>query len=69
MCSTKTIEEARAHAEATRMVGSSEAQVVAAVGKAQAEQMRMKAAEYKMFGDAAITAQVLEALPKVRTIK
>lgn len=47
------------------MTGSSEASAIEAVGKAEAEGMRQKAAAYKMYGDAALTALVLEALPKV----
>ena len=39
------------------------------VGKAEAERMRMKAAVYKQYGDAAIMNIVLESLPKVSTIK
>ena len=50
------------------MTGSSEASAIEAVGKAEAEGMRQKAAAYKMYGDAALTALVLEALPKVTTI-
>jgi len=48
------------------MTGSSEASAIEAVGKAEAEGMRQKAAAYKMYGDAALTSLVLEALPKVR---
>uniref|UniRef100_A0A914VGK8 Band 7 domain-containing protein n=1 Tax=Plectus sambesii TaxID=2011161 RepID=A0A914VGK8_9BILA len=62
---TKVIEEARAHAEATKMKGSAQAAVIQAVGRAEAEKMRMKAGAYKQYGDAAITALVLEALPKI----
>ncbi len=36
-------------------------------GVAEADQMRMKAAAYKQYGDAAVTALVLESLPKVMT--
>lgn len=39
------------------------------VGKAEAERMRMKAAVYKQYGDAAIMNIVLESLPKVRKTK
>jgi uncharacterized membrane protein YqiK len=63
---TKTIEEARAQAEATKMKGAAQAAVIQAIGRAEAEEMRMKAGAYKQYGDAAITALVLEALPKVR---
>lgn len=47
------------------MTGASEASAIEAVGKAEAEGMRQKAAAYKMYGDAAMTSLVLEALPKV----
>ena len=50
------------------MTGSSEASAIEAVGKAEAEGMRQKAAAYKMYGDAALTSLVLEALPKVRQL-
>ena len=33
--------------------------------RAEAEQMRMKAAAYAQYGDAAVMSLVLEALPKV----
>lgn len=48
-----------------QMVGSAEAAAIEAIGKAEAERMRQKAAAYKMYGDAAMTALILEALPKV----
>lgn len=48
------------------MTGASEATAIEAIGKAEAERMRQKAAAYKMYGDAAMTALVLEALPKVK---
>ena len=35
------------------------------MGKAEAERMRMKAAAYKQYSDAAILALTLEALPKI----
>lgn len=34
-------------------------------GKAEAEQMRVRADAYKQYGDAAIASLVLEALPKI----
>jgi len=42
-----------------------EASAIEQVGKAEAERMRMKAAVYKQYGDAAIMNIVLEALPKI----
>ena len=38
---------------------------IEAVGRAEAEKMRMKASAYKQYGDAAIMALVLEALPQI----
>ena len=38
---------------------------ILAVNRAEAEQMRMKAAAYAQYGDAAVMSLVLEALPKV----
>ena len=49
----------------SQMTGESEAAAIEAIGKAEAERMRQKAAAYKMYGDAAMTALILEALPKV----
>merc|ERR1740124_1788454 len=57
---TKTVEAARADGEKIRLIGAAEA-----VGRAEAEKMRMKASAYKQYGDAAILALVLEALPQI----
>merc|ERR1712080_237586 len=57
---TKTVEAARADGEKIRLLGATEA-----VGRAEAERMRMKASAYKQYGDAAILALVLEALPQI----
>merc|ERR550519_1534892 len=62
---TKTVEAARADAEKIRLIGAAEARAVEAVGRAEAERMRMKASAYKQYGDAAIMAMVLEALPQI----
>lgn len=59
------MEVARAEGEKIKKIGGAEAYAIEAVGKAEAERMRMKAAAYKQYGDAAIMALVLEALPKV----
>lgn len=56
---------AQAHAEKIRKVGEAEALSIEAVGKAEAEKMRLKAEAYQQYGEAAKTAMVLEALPKV----
>ena len=47
------------------MVGAAEAKSIEAVGKAQAESMRMKAKAYQQYGDEAIMALVLESLPEI----
>lgn len=47
------------------MIGGAEAFAIEAIGKAEAERMRMKAAAYKQYSDAAILALTLESLPKV----
>jgi len=62
---TQTVAAAQAEAEKIKKLGSAEAYAIEAVGKAEAERMRMKAAVYKQYGDAAIMSLVLEALPKV----
>lgn len=56
---------AQAEAEKIRFIGEAEAGSIEAVGKAEAEKMRLKAEAYQQYGDAAKTALVLEALPKV----
>ena len=62
---TKTVESAKAEGEKIRLIGGAEARAVEAVGRAEAERMRMKASAYKQYGDAAILSLVLEALPQV----
>jgi flotillin len=47
------------------LIGAAEARSIEAVGRAEAEQMRMKASAYKQYGDAAILSMVLEALPQI----
>lgn len=46
-------------------VGAAEAAAIEAIGKAEAERMRQKAAAYKQYGDAAMMSLILESLPKV----
>ncbi|KAJ9586295.1 hypothetical protein L9F63_020058, partial [Diploptera punctata] len=62
---TQTVEVAKAEAEKIKKIGAAEAYAIEGVGKAEAERMRMKAAVYKQYGDAAIMSLVLEALPKI----
>merc|ERR1719462_945113 len=62
---TKMVESARADGERIKLIGGAEAKAVEAVGRAEAERMRMKASAYKQYGDAAVLALVLEALPQI----
>jgi len=62
---TQTVESARADAEKIRLLGGAEASAIEAVGKAEAERMRLKASAYKQYGEAAMLSLVLESLPKV----
>lgn len=59
------MEQARAEAERIRLLGGAEAAAIEAVGKAEAEKMRLKASAYKQYGEAAMLSLVLETLPKV----
>lgn len=63
---TQTVNAAIAEAERIRLIGGAEAQALEAVGMSEAERMRMKAAVYKKYGEAAILNIALNALPKVR---
>lgn len=56
---------AKAEAEKIRLIGEAEAHALEAVGVSEAERMRMKAAIYKKYGEAAILNITLNALPKV----
>merc|ERR1719493_520934 len=62
---TKTVETAKAEGEKIKLIGAADARAVEAVGRAEAERMRMKASAYKQYGDAAILALVLESLPQI----
>lgn len=59
------MEIAKAEGEKIKKIGAAEAFTIEAIGKAEAERMRMKANVYKSYGEAAVMALVLEALPKV----
>ena len=61
----QTDREAKATADGTKLVAAAEAEAIEAVGGAQAERMRSRAAAYKTYSDAAILSMTLEALPKV----
>merc|ERR1711990_865663 len=62
---TRVVETAKADGEKIRLIGGAEARAVEAVGKAEAESMRLKAAAYQQYGDAAVMSLVLEALPSI----
>ncbi|CAG5044486.1 unnamed protein product [Parnassius apollo] len=62
---TQTVEAAKADAERIKVLGLAEANAIGDVGKADAERMLAKAKVYKQYGDAAMMALVLEALPKI----
>lgn len=59
------MEVAKAEADKIRLIGAAEATAIEAVGKAEAERMRLKAAAYRQYGEAAMLNLVLETLPKV----
>ena len=59
------VEKARADAEKIKLIGAAEATAIENVGRSEAEAMRLKAAAYKQYGEAAILSLVFEALPKV----
>ncbi|CAF95550.1 unnamed protein product [Tetraodon nigroviridis] len=61
----KTVLISQAEAEKIRRIGEAEAFSIEAIGKAEAEKMRLKAEAYQQYGEAAKTALVLEALPKI----
>ncbi|XP_054155157.1 flotillin-2-like [Oppia nitens] len=61
----QTIEASRADSQRTKVIGAADAYAIEAIGKAEAERMRMKAAAYKQYSDAAILSITLEALPKI----
>merc|ERR1719221_1578058 len=62
---TRVVESAKADGEKIRLIGGAEARAVEAVGRADAESMRLKASAYKQYGDAAVMSLVLEALPSI----
>ncbi|KZC09313.1 Flotillin-2, partial [Dufourea novaeangliae] len=62
---TQTVNAATAEAEKIRLIGEAEAHALEAIGVSEAERMRMKAAVYKKYGEAAILNIALNALPKI----
>ena len=67
-CRIQKVEAARGDAEKIRLIGEAEATSIEAVGKAEAERMRLKASAYKQYGEAAMASLILETLPKVCTL-
>lgn len=63
--SKQTIEIAGAEGEKIKLIGAAEAYTIEAMGKAEAQRMKMKAQVYNQYGEAAIMSIVLEALPKI----
>uniref|UniRef100_A0A8C5PNT2 Flotillin n=1 Tax=Leptobrachium leishanense TaxID=445787 RepID=A0A8C5PNT2_9ANUR len=61
----KQVLTAQAEGEKIRKVGEAEASVLEAIGRAEAEKMRLKAAAYQHYGEAAKMAIVLDALPQI----
>ncbi|KAL1454262.1 hypothetical protein WDU94_010534 [Cyamophila willieti] len=61
----QTIELAKAEACKIRTLGQADAGAAELVGRSEAERMRLKAQVFKQYGDAAIMALVLDALPKI----
>uniref|UniRef100_A0A3P9MI20 Flotillin n=1 Tax=Oryzias latipes TaxID=8090 RepID=A0A3P9MI20_ORYLA len=64
----KKILIAQAEAEKIRKIGEAQAATTEAVGRAEAEKMKLKAEAYQQYGDAAKTALVLSALPKIASV-
>lgn len=62
---TQVVEKAKADAEKIKLIGAAEATAIENIGRAEAEAMRLKAAAYKQYGEAATLSLVIEALPKV----
>ena len=62
---TQLVEKARADAEKIKLIGAAEATAIENVGRSEAEAMRLKAAAYKLYGEAATLSLVFEALPKI----
>ena len=63
--STQKVLLAQAEADGIRAQGIARAAALQAVGKAEAERMRLRAEAYNKYGDAALLSLVLDALPRV----
>ena len=64
----QTVETARAEAERIKRIGEAEAGAVESVGASEADRLSRKAAAFKLYGEAAVMAMVLETLPQVGEI-
>lgn len=62
---SQKVKKAEGQAEKLRRIGKAEAQVIEAIGTAEANKMSMKAVAYEEYGHAATTKLVLDALPKI----
>jgi len=60
---TRTLTIAQAEAERTKLLGAADARAQGAIGRAEAQGMKVKAEAYKQYGDAAPVSMVLEVLP------
>lgn len=59
------LKNAEGEAQKIRLLGAADAAAIEAIGKAEAQQMELKAAAYKQYGEAAKMKLVLDALPKI----
>merc|ERR1711892_1269598 len=59
------LKNAEGEAQKIRLLGGAEAAAIEAIGKAEAQEMELKAAAYKQYGEAAKMKLVLDALPKI----
>ena len=59
------MKSAEGEAQKIRLLGGAEAAAIEAIGKAEAQEMELKAAAYKQYGEAAKMKLVLDALPKI----
>lgn len=62
---TTRVLEATGEAEGIKAIGAAEAQTIKLKGEAEANAMSARAGAYKDYGDAALMALILEALPKI----
>jgi len=59
------LKNAEGEAQKIRLLGAADAAAIEAIGKAEAQQMELKASAYKQYGEAAKMKLVLDALPKI----